>query len=253
MDAAAYKQHCQDALARLADAARKKDEFAYLHAVLGINGGMEDAGWQPFDETRAFVADFVKLINSKKLGDHTKTRLALVVYCHITEANFIYHDVFNLLLAADGQPVRIFNFINKVQNGKPPSVNAKLADVKATADRMGHGDITAMFDEIWKPDIRNAVFHSDYILFGDKLRIKHRVTQYAEFPIADVFALLQKTLHLFDALIDARVKGLRSFSKGHKITGRMSPKGYQLSTIDVTVDDNGWAVGFSSSDPLPIW
>lgn len=61
---------------------------------------------------------------------HTKERLALVVYCHITEANFLYHDVFNLLLAADGQPPNVFNFTHKVQNGKPPSVNAKLADIK---------------------------------------------------------------------------------------------------------------------------
>jgi len=141
MDKQAYKHHCDAALERLADAARTKDEFAYLHAILGINGGAEDVGWQPSNESRTFVSELVSLINTP-LYIHTKARLALVVYCHITEANFLYHDVFNLLLAADGQPVRMFNFTHKVQNGKPPSVNAKLADIKATADRMGHGAIS---------------------------------------------------------------------------------------------------------------
>lgn len=169
------------------------------------------------------------------------------------EANFIYHDVVNLLLAADGQPVRVFNFMHKFKNGKPPSVNAKLADIKATADRMGHGEITSVFDEIWKPEIRNAVFHSDYILFENELRIKHRASQIVKIPLEQVFDLLQKTLHLFDAVLDVRTKGLKSFPKGHRITGRKSPKGYNLASIDVTVDDNGWAHGFSTSDPLPVW
>lgn len=252
MDGKAYKRHCNDALERLADAARKMDEFAYLHAILGINSGIEDAGWQPIDESQTFVRELVSLINTP-LHVHTKARLALVVYCHITEANFLYHDVFNLLLAADGQPARIFNFTHKTTNGKPPSVNAKLADIKATADRMKHTAITAMFDEIWNPDLRNAVFHSDYILFENELRIKHRVSQIAKIPLAQLFELLQKALHLFDAVLDVRAKGRRSFPKGYRITGRKSPEGHGLASIDVTVDENGCACGFSSSDPLPIW
>ncbi|MFW6155468.1 MAG: hypothetical protein ACOC95_09645 [Planctomycetota bacterium] len=88
-------------------------------------------------------------------------------------ANFLYHDVFNLLLAADGRPPRIFNFMHKMRNGNPPSVNARIADIKAAADRMEHAAIASMFDEIWKPELRNAVFHSDYILFENELRIKH--------------------------------------------------------------------------------
>jgi hypothetical protein len=252
MDEKAYQQYCRAALERVGDAARKKDEFAYLHAILGINGGMEDAGWQPIAESVTFVRELVSLINTP-LHDHTKARLALVVYCHITEANFLYHDVFNLLLAADGQPPNVFNFTHKVQNGKPPSVNAKLADIKATADRMGHAAIAAMFDEIWKPAIRNAVFHSDYVLFENELRIKHRVSQIAKIPLGQVSDLLQKTLHLFEAVLDVREKGLRSFPKGHRITGRKSPKGHDLASIDVTVDENGWACGFSTSEPRPIW
>lgn len=252
MDEKSYKQHCGAALERLADAARKRDEFAYLHAILGINSGIEDPGWQPIEESRTFVYELVALINTP-LHIHTKARLALVAYCHITEADFLYHDVFNLLLAADGQPVRVFNFTHKVRNGKPPSVNAKLTDIKATADRMEHSDITTMFDEIWQPDVRNAVFHSDYILFENELRIKHRMSQIAKIPLEQVFDFLQKALHLFDAVLDVRAKGLRSFPKGYRITGRKSSQGRNLAAIDVTVDENGYACGFSTSDPLPVW
>ncbi len=61
MDEKAYEQHCRAALESVADAARKKDEFAYLHAILGINGGMEDAGWQPINESKTFVHELVSL------------------------------------------------------------------------------------------------------------------------------------------------------------------------------------------------
>ena len=252
MDNQDYKKHCEAALECLAGAARKQDELAYLHAILGINSGAEDVGWQPSDESRAFVSDLASLINTP-LHLHTKARLSLMVYCHITEANFLYHDLFNLLLAADGQQPRVFNFINKYQGGRPPSVNAKLSDVKAHADRMGHGAITTMFDEIWRPDIRNAVFHSDYILFENELRIKHRMSQIDKIPLVEVFDLLQKTLHLFEAVLAIKAKGMQSFPKGYRITGRKSPKGHNLAAIDVTVDEDGWVRGFSSSDPLPIW
>lgn len=213
---------------------------------------MEDPGWQPSDETITFVREMVSLVNSP-LQIHTKARLALVVYCHITEANFLYHDVFNLLLAADGQPPRIVNFIHKVRNGIPPPVNAKITDIKDTADRMGHTDITAMFDEIWKPGLRNAVYHSDYILFENELRTKHRMSQITKTPLEQVFDLLQKALHLFEAVLDVRAKGLTSFPKGHRITGRKCPKGHELASIDVTVDENGRARGYSLSGPLPLW
>src|ERR1700693_2766657 len=38
-------------LGRLFQAARARDELAFLFAVLGINSGMEETGWQPIGDS----------------------------------------------------------------------------------------------------------------------------------------------------------------------------------------------------------
>src|SRR6202162_3943559 len=100
-------------LGRLFQAARARDELAFLFAVLGMDSGMEDAGWQPIGETQAFVQDLLGLINGP-LHQHAKARTALLLYCHIIEANFIYHCLYNLLLTLEGRaPPKVFSFLDK--------------------------------------------------------------------------------------------------------------------------------------------
>jgi hypothetical protein len=101
--------------------------------------------------------------------------------------------------------------------------------------------------------IRNAFFHSDYILFGGELRLKHRGSQYARIPQAEVFALVEKTLDLFYTFMSLLQEARQSFPKGYRITGRKTPNGQNLSSVEVLVDESGFAIGFSGSDPLPIW
>lgn len=252
MDRDEFRKVFQNEMRRLFQEARQRDELSFLFAVLGINSGSEDAGWQPIHETQALVQDLVGLINGP-LHDEAKARMALLLYCHITEANFIYHCLYNLLLIVEGQPPKLFSFIDKYKNGVPPSVSAKVSEIKSKAERSGFSDIKNIFDEIIRPDIRNAFFHSDYIIFNGELRLKHRGSQYARIPLTDVFILVEKTMEFFNAFMKLLSEARRSFPKGHRITGRKSPDGRDLSSINVTVDENGIAIGFSTSDPLPIW
>ena len=90
--------------------------------------------------------------------------------------------------------------------------------------------------------------------FNDELRLKHRASEYAKIPLADVMALLEKTHDFFEGFMKSLFDARCSFPKGYKITGRKSPKGHDLSSVDVIIDEEtGVAIGFSSSDPLPIW
>jgi hypothetical protein len=233
-------------------AARQRDELSFLFAILGINSGMEDVGWQPINETQALTADLIGLINGP-LHHHAKARMALLLYCHITEANFLYHCLYNMLLAAEGHPPKVFNFLDKYKNGVPPSVSAKLTEIKAKAAAQKFEGINAIFSEVIRPDIRNAFFHSDYILFENELRLKHPGSQYARIPLQEVFELVQKTVEFFNGFMGLLNESRRSFPAGYKITGRRAPKGQPLSSVEVLVDERGFATGFQSSDPLPIW
>ena len=252
MDRAEFKTLLDDEFHRLFQAARSHDDLSFIFAILGINSGTEDLGWQPIGETQALVRDLVGLINSP-LYDDARARIALLLYCHITEANFLYHCIYNLLLSAEGQPPKVFNFLDKYKNGVPPSVPAKLAEINAKSVQLGLSGIKLIFDEIIRPEIRNAFFHSDYIIFDDELRLKHRGSQYAKIPLRDVFALLEKTMDFFNSFMEALMKARRSFPRGHMITNRKSLTGVPLCSVEVLVDDQGVVYGFQGSDPLPIW
>jgi hypothetical protein len=252
VDRKAYRDLVESELRRLFNNARKSDELSFLFAALGVNSGEEDPGWQPIAETQSLVQDLVGLINSP-LHDDAKVRIALLLYCHIVEANFLYHCLYNMLLTVAREPPKVFSFLERYKNGVPPSVSSKLVEIKARASQHGFDQIKLVFDEIVRPDIRNAFFHSDYILFAGELRLKHRGSQYASIPQKEVFALVEKTLDPFCTFMNLLGEARRSFPKGYRITGRKTPNGQNLSSVEVLVDEDGVAIGFSGSDPLPIW
>jgi|SRR6266571_377311 len=79
MNRAKFQETVTTELQRLFQAARARDELAFLFAVLGMDSGMEDAGWQPIGETQAFVQDLLGLINGP-LHQHAKVRTAQLLY-----------------------------------------------------------------------------------------------------------------------------------------------------------------------------
>ena len=253
MNRAKFQETVTTELQRLFQAARARDELAFLFAVLGMDSGMEDAGWQPIGEAQAFVQDLLGLINGP-LHQHAKVRTALLLYCHIIEANFIYHCLYNLLLTLEGQaPPKVFSFLDKYKNGIPPSVSVKIGEIKAKTIEHKFLDINAIFDQIVRPEIRDAFLHSDYILFEDELRLKLRGSQYARIRLPEVLELVQKTLDWFNLFMGLLAASRRSFPKGHRITGRKSPSGQNLGSVEVLVDERGFATGFQASDALPLW
>src|SRR6266566_354700 len=192
MNRAKFQETVTTELQRLFQAARARDEFAFLFAVLGMDSGMEEAGWQPIGEAQAFVQDLLGLINGP-LHQHAKVRTGLLLYCHIIEANFIYHCLYNLLLTVEGQaPPKVFSFLDKYKNGIPPGVPVKIGEIKAKAIEHKFLDINAIFDQIVRPEIRDAFLHSDYILIEDELRLKHAVRSTPGFACLKYWSLCRK-------------------------------------------------------------
>jgi hypothetical protein len=252
LDRAGFQKIVVTEIRRLFQVARQRDECSFLFAVLGINSGEEDPGWQPGDETQALVQDLLGLINGP-LHKHAKARIALLLYCHIIEANFLYHCLYNMLLTVDRQPPLMFSFLDKYQRGVPPSVSVKLSMIKSKAIEHGFDRIKDIFDEIVRSDIRNAFFHSDYVLFDDELRLKHRGSQYARIHLTDMYDTITKTVDFFYCVKNLMMESRRSFPKGHVITGRKAPDGRNLSSVLVLLDERGVAVGIRADDPLPVW
>ena len=252
MNRSEFQKLINNELPRLSQAARERDELAFLLAILGMNSEQDDAGWQPIGETQAIVQDLLGLLNGP-LHQHAKVRMALLLYCHIIEADFPYHCLYNLLLTLEGrEPPKTFSFLDKHKNGIPPSVPDRLAVIKAKAIEHKFLGINAIFDQIFRPDIRNVFVHSDYVLSGDELRLKHR-GEYARIRLAEVMELVQKTVDWFNSFIGLLIASRRSFPKGHRITGRKSADGRDLCSVEVLLDERGLATGFKPSDALPFW
>ena len=51
MDTREFKNMSEKSVNNLFVKAKSIDEFTYIFALLGINSGMEDIGWQPISET----------------------------------------------------------------------------------------------------------------------------------------------------------------------------------------------------------
>ena len=68
--------------------ARLANEFEYVCCLLRIRG-MEDAGWDPLEETFALVADLMGLINGP-LHPYAKIRITLLLYAHLIEVDAVY-------------------------------------------------------------------------------------------------------------------------------------------------------------------
>ena len=253
MDKTEFQDLAQGEVQALFQQARDRDELSFLFAILGIDSGEEAPGWQTREETRAIMGDLIRLINAP-LHEHTRIRLALLLYCHITEANFIYHCIYNMLLTVSGKQPNVFTFVNKYKSDVPPSVGVKLKEIRTAAKAAGRDNIPIIFDEIFKPAIRNAFFHSDYILFGEELRLKHRGSEYEKIPINDMLSLLENTLSFVNAVSHNIQEGRKSFPVGYTIVDRKNAHGGNLASANVVVDEeSGLATGFSISDPLPLW
>ncbi len=178
-----YVTRAKDSLENLFNSARSKDELGFIFAILGINSGIEDVGWQPIYETLKLTEDFTKLANSSQ-DSHTQLRLLLVTYCQILESSYLYHIIYNLLSCIKGdEPPKVFNFLEFYKAGVPPSVWRKVEEINSLSKAVDDEKSGKILIEIFDQPIRNAVSHADYILFKDELRLKHKGNDIKKIPI----------------------------------------------------------------------
>jgi len=165
-----------DAAARLQslfEAAKAKDEFEFACALLRVRG-MESAGWDPFIETSYLVEDLMGLIGAPLRG-HTKVRLGLLLYSHLTEVKAIYSVLANLSRVINGERYALDPFLDatpKNKKGEPLflSTPATVEALRGMLDEAGHAPVAELFDWFFVSGIRNAFSHADYTLHQDKFR-----------------------------------------------------------------------------------
>ncbi len=233
--------------------AKETNELAYVFSLLGFNSGIEDIGWQPINETSQLVQDFGSIANSP-LNYHTKLRLLLQMYCQVTEAGYLYHIIYNMLLTVDNEePPRLFNFLDKYRGPIPPNVGVKLNSIKTLSSKHKLNGLIDIFKKIYDYDIRNAVSHADYILFEDEFRLKHRGDVIKKIKLDDVYDLVNYAVIFFQTFFAVSYKHKTSYKNDYVINNRKGKAGNNLSSIKLKVGKSSVLIGFEAMDPLPVW
>jgi hypothetical protein len=137
-------------------------------------------------------------LSSGDAGDQRASRyLALWLYGHIVEASAPYEVIANLLEVACGSHYAWGTNFPPKKSGAPQSPGEKLAKIRRLADVAGLPDVTLPLQEVWNRHLRNAVFHSDYTIYDDELRLRNPTERIAW---ADVLSRVNRALAYHGAL-----------------------------------------------------
>lgn len=197
--------------------------------------GVESSDEDPMVETTALIDDLGALslqsLDESPNPERTRIRLALLSYCHLTESDFFYVLLTNLLRIRCNERWTVAPFADLARQRKkkgssaagtiPPSPSQKIARLKEYAARAGHSEIAATFDLFYVAEIRNAVFHADYALSDTHFHMVrdhwHSPHGYLtrDVPIPDLLTLIDRAFAFYYAVLNryelARVnfRGLR--------------------------------------------
>jgi hypothetical protein len=217
-------RRCLDALfAR----AKQVDEFEYACALLRIRG-MEEPGWDPLAETQVLASDLVGL-GQAPLHPHTKARLGLLLYCHLTEADAVYEILENMLRTVDGDRASAWPFEHLRRGNIPPSAARVVGDLMEHARRSRRRKLVEIIEWEFNSKIRNAFFHSDYILHRDEFRSRAAFFDQPNGTYAPSLTLEQledqinRGLLFFQVFLDVFGAHVRSYRSDRQIEGRFGP------------------------------
>jgi hypothetical protein len=229
-----------DVLDELFNAARAADEFEYACALLRIRG-MESPGWDPLLETQALFNDITGLLDAP-FTDHARMRLALLLYSHLTEVDAIYRILANLLNITAGEryvmdPFQDLYFTRRDGEHFPPSAKKVVDNLRQLASDRGYPRVAALVDSFFNDAVRNAFFHSDYILWEDQFRTGEGTFVTAggrssSMTFEELADLISRAMAFFQAFVDAYLHHRRSYTADKTIRGRFGADG---SEVDITL------------------
>jgi hypothetical protein len=156
----------------LFEKAKVTSEFEFICTLLRVEG-IKSAGWDPWENTIDVFDNIYRL--ASEIKDYKKqTYLSLWLYGHIIEASQPYDLVANLINIIAGQRYHMQNFpdiVGKNKYSRPQTPSEKIRLLAEKAKFIAMPDSINPFDDVFDRELRNAIFHSDYSLFGDELRL----------------------------------------------------------------------------------
>ena len=165
----------------------KKQALEFAYCLLRV-GGVQDADWDEFIESQNTIKafeDLLKIGRGKLDGKEiniVEDRITLFIYCHLIEMQSPHHVISNLLRLNNGENYTIDPFHLAEKRRKLKSVFSKQP-VAYPKDRLkiikelDEQNLTyPMLNEIYDDRIRNAFYHSDFVITKNEFRIPSLAT-----------------------------------------------------------------------------
>ncbi|HEY1505409.1 MAG TPA: hypothetical protein VGF92_13970 [Stellaceae bacterium] len=159
------------------------DIVRYFSSLLRVVGA-EDKGWDPYEESRGIIDDLYALMRSEYVTENApgkelvRWRLGLLFYCHIVEMDAPYEVFANLLrfrLGKGYSPNPFFEYLTPKEQKRAQKVGLfpvkKIEIIKHLCAEAGLQS-ASIFDEFYRPALRNAINHSDFIFTDEGFRCR---------------------------------------------------------------------------------
>ena len=185
--------------------AKKKSEFSFILTLLRFDGA-KDAGWDPF-ENLSHVYEAFKMLSLKKVEGNMLDHYALFLYGLILEASAPYELIANLINILEGDTYKIKNFPDYTDStsGRQRSLSPadKISQLRSRAKKQKLE--LSFYDDFFDYKLRNAIFHSDYVIYSSEIRINNPAKKYSKkewmILVNKTFAYIEALLHLYNGSI----------------------------------------------------
>lgn len=198
-------------------------------ALFGEFRGMQDAGWSTTITAYEVFGELQTLGTKGSLLTIPELRQVLCLYAQLSEAGGVYESLCNLMGVVQLKPYSLWPFRDLVQvrqNPKRiigPNANAMFRKLAQTAAGIGMVGFSRLLENTFRDDIRNGIFHADYILAEEGIRLRRRNGgNVVVIPYMELAKDLAIALSFFE-LLDAHLSEARgSYQPAREIIGRFS-------------------------------
>lgn len=217
--------------------------------------GMQDGGWNTELTAHEVFGELHALANKDAPLTKPEFRQVLCLYAQLSEASGVYESLLNTMQVVRLKPYNLWPFQDLVRvREQPPTViapntNAVFRRLAEAAAVIGMTELSGLLRITFRDDIRNGMFHADYILGSFGLRLRHRnggnvtVASYQQMEQA-----LQIGLFFFQLQKQFRDQMAESFRPARTIIGRFSANDPMPWTIELT-EDNRFSISGNAAGP----
>lgn len=160
------------AFEQLFSRAQEASEFEFILALLRVKGE-DGVGWDPYETTPDAFSRIGAIVRTTD-DFRTRRHLELWLYGHMVEATEPHGLIANMLVIANGGRYSPQPFPPKKSKGGVAvelTPGERIRRIVNLSKEIGLPDAALPLTESWDRLLRNAVFHSDYVLNGDEVRL----------------------------------------------------------------------------------